>query len=46
MHVLGSQCGELVEKTAVALNDDAVMLMFLAVQKDNLELSVKTAWRW
>ena len=45
MHLQGGQCGELVEKTAAALNDDAVMLMLLAVQRDNVELSVKTAWR-
>ena len=45
MHVKGGQCGELVEKTAAALNDDAIMLMLLAVQRDNVELSVKTAWR-
>ena len=46
MHVKGHQCGELVEKTAEALNDDAVMLMFLVVQRGNFELSIKTAWRW
>ena len=46
MHVKGGQCGELVEKTAAALNDDAVMLMLLAVQRGNVELSVKTAWTW
>ena len=45
MHVKGGQCGGLVEKTAAALNEDAVMLMLLAVQKGNVELSVKTAWR-
>jgi hypothetical protein len=45
MHVKGGQCGRLVEKTAEALNEDAVMLMLLAVQKGNVELSVKTAWR-
>ena len=44
MHVKGGQCGKLVEKTAAALNDDAVMLMLLAVQRGNVELSVKTAW--
>ena len=46
MHVPGSQCSGLIEKTAAALNDDAVMLMLLAVQKGNVELSVKTALRW
>ena len=40
----GSQCGRLVEKTAAALNEDVVTLMLLAVQKGNVELSVKTAW--
>ena len=45
MHVDGAQCGELVEKTAAALNDDAVMLMLLAVQRGNVDLSVRTAWR-
>ena len=46
MHVIGGHCGELVEKTAAALNEDAVMLMLLAVQRGNVELSVKTAWKW
>jgi hypothetical protein len=41
----GSQCGDLVEKTAAALNDDAVMLMLVAVQRNNVELSVKWAWK-
>ena len=41
----GSQCGGLVEKTAAALNEDTVMLLLLAVQKGNVELSVKMAWR-
>ena len=45
MHVEGGQCGELVEKTAAALNEDAVMLMLLAVQRGNVELSVKMAWK-
>ena len=44
MHVEGSQCGELIEKTAAALNEDAVLLMLLAVQRGNVELSVRTAW--
>ena len=37
------RCDSLVEKTATALNEDTVVLMLLAVQKNNLELSVKTA---
>jgi hypothetical protein len=46
MHMKGSNCGDLVEKTATALNDDAVMLMLVAVQRNNVELSVKLAWEW
>ena len=42
----GSRCGNLIEKTAAALNDEAVVLMLLAVQRGNVELSVKLAWRW
>ena len=45
MHVKHSRCNNLVEKTAVALNEDTVLLMLIAVQKNNLELSVKTALR-
>jgi hypothetical protein len=38
-------CDSLVEKTAATLNEDTVGLMLLAVQRGNLELSVKTALR-
>jgi hypothetical protein len=38
-----SRCDSLVEKTSTALNEDTVALMLLAVQRGNLELSVKTA---
>ena len=41
----GSHCGDLVEKTATALNEEAVMLLLLAVQRGDVALSVKTAWR-
>ena len=41
----GSHCDDLIEKTAAALNEDGVMLMLLAVQRNNVELSVKYAWR-
>ena len=41
----GSHCGNLVEKTATALNDEVVMLMLLAVQRGNVELNVRLAWR-
>ena len=41
-----SRCNSLIEETAVALNEDTVVLMLLAVQKKNIELSVMTALRW
>ena len=43
MHTKDRRCDDLIEKTAVALNEDVVMLMLLAVQKGNLEISVKVA---
>jgi hypothetical protein len=43
MNEKDSRCDSLVEKTAGALNEDAITLMLLAVQKGNLELSVKMA---
>ena len=45
MHMDDSHCGDLIEKTAAVLNDDAVMLMLLAVQRNNVELSVQLAWK-
>ena len=45
MHMKDRSCNRLVEETAIALNEDTVKLMLLAVQKNNLELSVKTALR-
>ena len=44
MHMNGSHCGDLIEKTAAALNDDAIMMMLVAVQRNNVKLSVKWAW--
>ena len=41
----GSNCGGLVEETAAALNGGTVMLMLVAVQRGNVELSVKLAWK-
>ena len=38
-----ARCDSLLETTAAALNEDAVTLMLLAVQKDNLGLSVNLA---
>jgi hypothetical protein len=43
MNEKDSRCDSLVEKTTGALNEDAITLMLLAVQKGNLELSVKIA---
>ena len=44
MHKQG-QCTDLIDKTANELGNDVVTLMLVAVQKDNLELSVKHAIR-
>jgi len=43
MHKKGQQCTELVEKTANELSSGVIAIMLLAVQKDNLELSIKQA---
>jgi hypothetical protein len=40
------QCTVLIEKTANELSDSIVSLMLLAVQKDNLQLSIKLAVQW
>jgi len=39
------RCAGLIEMTANALSDSAVTLMLVAVQRDNLELSIKQAVR-
>jgi hypothetical protein len=46
MHKPGQRCTDLIEKTANALSRDVVALMLMAVQKDNLELSIKFAIEW
>ena len=46
MHKQGERCGDLIEMTADALSGDVVALMLLAVQRDNLELSIKQAVKW
>ena len=46
MHQENARCNKLIEKTAAALDKDTVALMLLAVQRDNLELSVKVALNW
>jgi hypothetical protein len=43
MHKPGQKCAELIEKTATELSSGVVALMLLAVQKDNLELSINQA---
>jgi hypothetical protein len=43
MHQQNMRCDDIIWKTAEALNEDIVALMLLAVQKGNLELSVKMA---
>ena len=45
MHMKNICCNSLVEETAIALNEETVLLMLLAVQKNNLELCVKTVLR-
>ena len=46
MHKAGQHCTNLIEMTANALSGDVVALMLMAVQKDNLELSIKYAIKW
>ena len=46
MHKHNERCTELIEVTANALSGGAVALMLIAVQRDNLELSVKKAVEW
>jgi hypothetical protein len=45
MHKPGQNCTELIEKTGNELSSGPVALIFLAVQKDNLELSINQAVR-
>jgi len=42
----GQRCTGLIEMTAHALSGSVVALMLLAVQRDNLELSIKQAITW
>ena len=43
MNKPAARCDILIEATATALNEDVVALMLVAVQKDNLGLSVNLA---
>jgi hypothetical protein len=45
MHRPDQRCNDLIELTASALSGGAVALMLLAVQRDNLELSINQAIR-
>ena len=46
MHKQDQRCTDLIEVTANALSEDVVALMLMAVQRDNLELSIKQAIEW
>jgi len=46
MQKVGQRCAGLIEMTANALSGGVVALMLVAVQRDNLELSVHLAIRW
>ena len=43
MHKPDQRCSDLIEVTANALSGGIVALMLMAVQRDNLKLSVKQA---
>jgi len=43
MHMHSQRCADLIEMTANALSGSTVTLMLLAVQRDNLELSINQA---
>ena len=46
MHKPNQKCTDLIEATANTLSVGAVALMLLAIQRDNLEISVKLAIKW
>jgi hypothetical protein len=46
MHQHDQQCTDLVEVTANALSEGVVALMLMAVQRDNLKLSITKAVEW
>lgn len=43
MHRKNMRCDDLIEETAMALNENVLALMLSAVQRGNVELSVKIA---
>jgi hypothetical protein len=46
MHKHDQRCTDLIEVTANALSGGVVALMLLAIQRDNLELSITKAVEW
>ena len=46
MQKVETRCHGLLEETAEALNEDVLALMLLAVQKTDLELSIRKAVKW
>ena len=46
MHKDGQQCTDLIKLTANSLSGGVVALMLIAVQRDNLELSITSAIFW
>ena len=46
MHTKGQRCTDLIEVTAKALSGRAIALMLVAVQRDNLELSINQDIKW
>jgi hypothetical protein len=46
MHKDGEKCTDLIKLTAKSLSGGVVPLLLMALQKDNLELSVTSAVSW
>ena len=46
MHNTGQRCAELIDLTGKQLSGRAIALMLVAVQRDNLELSINQAIEW
>ena len=46
MQKVETRCHVLLEETAETLNEDVLALMLLAVQKTDLELSIRKAVKW
>ncbi|KIM80056.1 hypothetical protein PILCRDRAFT_9929 [Piloderma croceum F 1598] len=40
-----SNCGELIEKTANALDDDRLKLLFVSVQQNNIDICIQYTLR-